>query len=65
MEEITTGEIKRLDLTVSRCARCGEDHQGVTAYRLDRPAIADGFIFEFYLTCPTNGQPVFVRIFER
>lgn len=57
------GEIVLAELSVSGCARCGENHKNVTAYRLHKPATIDGLLYEFYLICPTNGHPVFVRLF--
>lgn len=49
---------------VTHCARCGEDHPkgSLTYKRFQRPVVdEDGTIWNYWATCPTNGDPILGR----
>lgn len=49
------------DLKFYRCGRCGGDHDGLIAYPFARPPRG----WSHFAACPTNGQPILVRVKDR
>lgn len=50
---------------IVNCARCGDDHVALIATRFERPfAPSDAYPLEWthWVTCPTNGDPILVRV---
>lgn len=47
---------------LKRCSRCGEEHGPCNAEMLDRPIEFGIERFTHWFACPTNGQPVLVRL---
>ena len=48
---------------ISGCARCGGDHERVTASRMTQPfapAEAAPMIWTHWAACPTNGEPILI-----
>lgn len=45
---------------VSRCQRCGEDHNQLIFQRLDN-AIDN---YNYWGTCPTKNQPILLKVVE-
>ena len=45
---------------IENCSRCGGHHEHVRFFKLTNPIVheADGMIFEYWATCPTNGEPI-------
>lgn len=54
---------------IRHCARCGGDHEGeLVARPLTQPFAppeAGGIVWSHWLPCPTNGEPIMVRIEEK
>lgn len=46
------------DLTFYGCGRCGGKHEGIIAYPFAHPPRG----WSHWATCPTNGQPILVRM---
>lgn len=46
---------------VSRCCRCGEDHVA-TFHRFTHPPEFEGNEYDWWALCPTNGEPILMRI---
>lgn len=47
--------------TVIRCARCGQDHEGIEPRKLARafaPPEAAPMVWSHWAPCPTNGDPI-------
>ncbi len=40
------------------CARCGEDHPGLTFFKFLRPVTG----YEWWTPCPTTDEPILMRI---
>lgn len=52
-----------MNTTVRGCARCGEDHEELEFERLQRPIQEDdGRDYTHWAPCPTNGQPILLRM---
>lgn len=46
---------------VTNCARCGREHRDLVFKRLTRKSLD----FEFWCSCPTNGEPIMLKIQKR
>lgn len=52
---------------IKHCARCGGDHVLILAMPLTRPFApeeAGGVAWTHWAPCPTNGEPILVRVAE-
>lgn len=50
---------------VTDCARCGEDHHELAARPLTRPHAppeASPLAWNYWATCPTNGEPILMIV---
>lgn len=49
-------------ISIDACARCGDDHEGLAIYRFERPLAAGGVTYDHWALCPSNDDPILVRI---
>ena len=47
---------------ISQCPRCLMTHAPQGVEQLTRPAVIAGERFTHWMTCPSNGEPVFIRV---
>ena len=51
----------RIVKAITNCARCGGDHESITAIEMAQPFAppeAGGLSWTHFAPCPTNGQPI-------
>lgn len=53
---------EELQADIGACARCGRDHHGLRFRLLDRPMEDGADAYTHWAPCPTNGQPVVLRV---
>lgn len=47
------------------CARCdGEGHKQITFTKFTRPVEAGPYVFSYWATCPTTGEPILMQVTE-
>ncbi|KKN69206.1 hypothetical protein LCGC14_0443820 [marine sediment metagenome] len=53
---------RQADFTVGNCARCGDDHEGLSVVTFFRPIEdhEDGFEWIWWAECPTTGDPILI-----
>lgn len=52
---------KPVVLNIEKCARCGEDHNGLELKKLTNP-VEGGEFASYWAPCPINGQPILFRM---
>ena len=51
--------------TVLGCARCGQNHEGLTFKRFAQPIVdPDGTIWDYWTLCPVSDDPILLRKIE-
>ena len=53
-----------IHVDVRSCARCGQDHEKLEFKLLTNPIPDGDFYWTHWASCPTNGEPVLLYIFE-
>jgi hypothetical protein len=50
---------------LQHCARCGNDHTGIEWLKLTVPIEDDdGTVWAYWAPCPTNGEPILMKVSE-
>jgi hypothetical protein len=55
---------ERLTFDLTGCARCGGEHDAVEYRPFERPVPDPEGDFTHWAPCPTNGDPILMRIVE-
>lgn len=52
---------------IKHCARCNEDHERLEFSKFIQNPIedSDGTIWNYWALCPTNSEPVLLKVIER
>lgn len=53
-------------ISITSCARCGQDHKGVPIKQFEHPIEdTDGSLWTHWCMCPVNDEPVLVKMLPK